>query len=116
MLHQIVYERFKEYEVLHARAQLCRPGSTTISTLVPTLQCPLFFCGCSKKISDLQRQLFMGVKIHYPFCKSLHWLLRRSYKKRQVLGPFKQFTAVIGPNGASQPNGSLVRLNCRRRA
>jgi hypothetical protein len=24
----------------------------------------------------------------------------RSYKKHQVLGPFKQFTAVIGPNGA----------------
>ena len=32
----------------------------------------------------------------------------KSYKGFQVIGPFKRFTAIIGPNGAGNPAQSTV--------
>jgi len=41
---------------------------------------------------------------------------RRSYGGHQIIGPFKRFTAVIGPNGARPARDPLRRLPPARRA
>uniref|UniRef100_A0A803V101 RecF/RecN/SMC N-terminal domain-containing protein n=1 Tax=Ficedula albicollis TaxID=59894 RepID=A0A803V101_FICAL len=31
----------------------------------------------------------------------------KSYKGRQIIGPFRRFTAIIGPNGSGESRGDL---------
>ena len=41
-----------------------------------------------------------GLSYEMGFLKRLELENFKSYKGHQVIGPFKQFTAIIGPNGA----------------
>lgn len=35
----------------------------------------------------------------------------KSYKGRQIIGPFQRFTAIIGPNGSGEINPAAALLN-----
>ena len=35
----------------------------------------------------------------------------KSYKGHQIIGPFKRFTAIIGPNGSGEKNNNRINNN-----
>ena len=60
-------------------------------------------------VGDIPSHLALGTDL----VKTMGFLVRlelenfKSYKGRQVIGPFKPFTAIIGPNGAGMINSFL---------